>query len=196
MVWSLQTSGVTSDTDSALLGRITDGDETAIAELYDRLAPLAFGLALRIVGESDAAQDVVQESLMRLWRRSERYDPARGTARAWFLRIVRNVAIDLLRARTGVERTERRGSAEASHHSPPIEQPEDAVDRAERAARVRAALDELPREQRRTIEIAYFEGLSHAEIAARENTPLGTVKTRIRDGVLRLRAGLGRGSDG
>jgi RNA polymerase sigma-70 factor (ECF subfamily) len=187
---------VTLDTDSALLGRIADGDQTAIAELYDRLAPVAFGLALRMVGEADTAQDVLQEALMRVWRRSEHYDRTRGTARAWFLRIVRNVAIDLLRARAGVARTEQRGAAEASHHAPPIEQPEDAVDRAEQAARVRAALDDLPREQRRTIEIAYFEGLSHAEIAARENTPLGTVKTRIRDGVLRLRVGLGRGSDG
>jgi len=177
------------DPEAELLVRVAAGEERALAALYDRVSAAAYGLALRITGDTAAAEDVVQEALLRVWRRADRYEPARGAARAWLLRLVRNAAIDQVRARGARGRAEE-GAAAEDVAAP--ERPDEALLRFERGRRVRAALDELPREQRRVIEIAYFEGLSHSEIAAREGAPLGTVKTRIRDGVLRLRAGFAR----
>jgi len=182
---------VVADVDADLLARVAQADERALAALYDRVAAVAYGLALRITGDAGAAEDVVQESLLRIWRRADRYEPARGAARAWLLRLVRNAAIDHVRARGTRGRAEEEAAAEPDELVQP-ERPDEAVARLERGRRVRAALEELPSEQRRAIETAYFEGLSHSEIATREGTPLGTVKTRIRDGVLRLRAGFTR----
>ena len=172
--------------EAGLLARVAAGDEPALAALYDRMAPLAYGLALRIVGGADAAEDVVQDAFLRIWHRADRYEPGRGDARPWILRVVRNVAIDRLRTTDARVRAETRSQSDVTLAAVP-EQPDETAARSQRARRLRSALAGLPAEQRRALEIAYFEGLSHSEIAARERMPLGTVKTRIRDGVLKLR---------
>jgi RNA polymerase sigma-70 factor (ECF subfamily) len=150
------------------------------------MASLAYGLALRVVGSADTAEDVVQDAFLRIWHRADRYEPARGAARPWILRVVRNVAIDRLRTADARSRAETRSQTDVALTAVP-EEPDETASRSERSRTLRRALAELPAEQRRALEIAYFEGLSHSEIAAREQMPLGTVKTRIRDGVLRLR---------
>jgi RNA polymerase sigma-70 factor (ECF subfamily) len=170
--------------EAALMRRIARRDERALAALYDRLAPLAYGLALRIARDARLAEDAVQDAFLRVWSRAGRFEPSRGSPRAWVLRITRNAAIDLLRAERALERAEAR----AVEQEPPAQPgPEDLVSGGRTAASMRCALDFLPSEQRHAIECAYFQGLSHSEIASREGIPLGTVKTRIRDGVSRLR---------
>lgn len=163
------------------------GEEVALARVYDRLAPLAYGLALRITGEPDVAEDVVQDVFLGLWRRAERYDPGRGDARAWLLRVVRSRAVEAARGRRA--RAGGHGAGTGSEPAiPPA--PADVASVAERGRAVRGALEDLPPEQRRAIEVAYLEGLSLDEIAECEQAPVGTVKTRIRNGLIRLREGL------
>ena len=185
-----------ADLEAQLLRKVARGDTDALAKLYDRVAPLAYGLALRIVSDRGLAQDAVQEAFVRVWNARSRFDPSRGRARAWVLRIVRNAAIDALRSEDARGRAESALYAEAAPARERLlhtERPDELVMRSERATLLHKALAELPEEQRRVIEISYFQGLSHSEIAEREKLPLGTVKTRIRDGVKRLRRIVGEG---
>ncbi len=174
-----------AEPETTWMKRVAAGDEPALTLLYDCLSPLAYGLSLRMAGDPSLAQDAVQEAFVRVWRQARRFDRSRGTARGWILRIVRNTTIDQLRAREAQGRGQARAAQEPGEAAP--ERPDELAIRSQSATSLRGALADLPLEQRRMIEIAYFQGLSHSEIAARENLPLGTVKTRIRDGVLRLR---------
>ena len=172
--------------DQAALSRMAQGEGDAVAELYDRHARPVYSLALRILGDVTEAEDVVQEVFSQAWRQASRYNTSRGAVAAWLLMLARSRAIDRLRARRA-----RPKSASDEHAADAIVDTALPVDSQvisfEQITRVRAALDELPMLQKLAIELAYFEGFTHAEIAARLEQPLGTVKTRIRLALVKLR---------
>ena len=173
--------------DADLLSQVARGDRSALRRLYDRCGPLAMALALRILGSRGEAEDVVQEAFVQAWQKAALYDLRRGSATAWVLAIVRSRALDRLRARASSHRAQDALSAEAQAEVVlPIEP---AQQRQEREL-VLAAVAALPEDQRAAIELAYFEGLSQAEIAARTKLPLGTVKTRCRLALQKLAGAL------
>jgi RNA polymerase sigma-70 factor, ECF subfamily len=175
--------------DEAIVERIARGDRAAMAELYDRYVHVVFSLACRIVTLPADAEDVVQEVFTQAWRQAVRYDAARASAAGWLLNITRTRAIDRVRANRTRQRVS--GTEERIESAPaPGEDQEQRAIEGERAARVRAALAKLGQAQREAIDLAYFGGLSHGEIAARLEEPLGTIKTRIRTGLSRLREAL------
>ncbi|MGC2695668.1 MAG: sigma-70 family RNA polymerase sigma factor [Candidatus Angelobacter sp.] len=166
--------------DATLIARIRAGDQIAMAGLYDRYSGVVYGVALRVLANTTAAEDVVQEVFLQLWRNPQAFDADRGRLAPWLAVIARNRAIDHLRKR----------------------QPEDDIDElplstglnledesAQRltAEKVRGVLKQLPQEQRKALEMAFFEGMTHTEIASKTGDPLGTIKTRIRTGLLTLR---------
>jgi RNA polymerase sigma-70 factor, ECF subfamily len=174
--------------DTADVSRAAAGDEAALAALYDRHSRAVYSLALRVLADQADAEDVLQDVFAQAWRQAGRYDSRRGPVAAWLLNMARTRAIDRLRARRA--RPDSHTAASDGAHvelSIPAVDPGDALAAARDAARVRAALEELPVLQRLAIELAYFEGLTQSEIAARLEQPLGTVKTRIRLGLLKLR---------
>lgn len=174
---------------TGLLRRASGGDHDALAEFYDRTSHLVYGLALRILGHREAAEDTVIEVYAQAWRDAKTYDPQRGTPCSWLLNLTRSRAIDLLRARKRERANDPLESAYEVHAATP--DPEEATADAERHRFVRSALTRLSGEQREAIELAYFRGLSHTEIADQLGQPLGTVKTRIRLGMMRMRELLG-----
>jgi RNA polymerase sigma-70 factor, ECF subfamily len=167
--------------DEDVLARVAGGDNAALAELYDRFGSLAFGLALRILHDRGLAEDAVQEAFISVWRHSERFQPGRGTVRTWILTLVHRRAVDLVR------RQERQPDAVPDPHPTSSERGADeaAVVRDERA-RVQAALAQLPDDQRTALELAYYGGLTQSELADRLNEPLGTIKSRMFNGLRRL----------
>jgi RNA polymerase sigma-70 factor (ECF subfamily) len=172
--------------DRAALARMAQGDGDALAELYDRHARPVYSLALRILRDVRDAEDIVQEVFAQAWRQATRYSASRGVVAAWLLTLARSRAIDRLRARRA--RPEGVGDERAASHVVDREPPIDwQLLSSEQTARVRAALDDLPTLQRVAVELAYFEGLTHVEIADRLEQPLGTVKTRIRLALGKLR---------
>jgi RNA polymerase sigma-70 factor (ECF subfamily) len=177
--------------DEDLMQLMRQGDAQAFEVIYERHANAAFSLAYRMTGRRGAAEDVVQEAFLSLWRTGARYDRSRGSVRTWVLGIVHNRAIDSLRR--NLRHDTRRASDEG------IEERFEAKERtdvqaahSEEAAEVRTALDTLPDEQSKAIELAYFGGFSHSEIATMLETPIGTVKGRIRLGLEKLRGQLGQ----
>lgn len=170
----------------ALLARLRARDETALAELYDQLAPWVLGLAFRILHDDDEAAEVMSDVFVHVWSRIEQHDARRGALTPWVLSIARNRALDLLRRRRRWwRRTERAGALEPTSVDPDTDV-EYAVPGWPVHRAVHTALGELPVEQRRLVELAYFEGLSHSEIAQRTGEPLGTIKTRLRMAQRRL----------
>ena len=175
--------------DQASLGRIARGDQAAFAELYDRHARLIYSLALRILRDRADAEDVVQEVFAQVWAQAGRYDASRGAVAGWMLMLTRSRAIDRLRAKRA--RPEAATDANAAESVMDLTAAQDLeLLSAEQVTRLQRALKELPNAQRTALELAYYEGLTHVEVAARLAEPLGTVKTRIRQAVIKLREAL------
>ena len=165
------------------------GDQSALAELYDRHARLVFSLALRILQNRADAEDTVQEVFVQVWAQADRYDTVRGAVAAWMLTMTRSRAIDKLRSRSA--RPETASEARVVEDMPDGAAQHDLqLLAAEQVEILKGAVNELPVAQREALELAYYEGLTHAEIAKRLSEPLGTVKTRIRQAVIRLREAL------
>src|SRR4051812_9669065 len=169
------------------------GDAEAFAVVYARHASSAFSLAYRMLGSRAAAEDVTQEAFLSAWRSAARYDGARGSVRTWLLGIVHNRAIDAMR-RGRVRDFPRVDDETAAERLESGERTDAEVARREEAATIRAAIDKLPREQSQVIELAYFGGFTHTEIAEMIDAPVGTVKGRMRLGLKKLRDQLGQGA--
>jgi RNA polymerase sigma-70 factor (ECF subfamily) len=168
-----------------LLHRSALGDEAAFAEFYDATSARAYGLALRVVRNPAHAEEVTQEAYLDAWRSSTRFDPARGSAAGWLLTIVHRKAVDRVRsveAASARDETWNRETAPTDH-----DQTAEAAHASLDAARVRSAVATLTDVQRRAVELTYFGGYTHTEVATLLDVPLGTAKTRIRDGLIRLR---------
>ena len=165
--------------DSALVERMMAGDENALAALYDRYSGMLFAMLVRILRDTGAAEEVLQDLFLHLWRSAARYDAARGSLPAWLLVIGRNRAISRLR-RSGPRDVQDDGEKFSMESVASPGNMEDQAWRAQMMNRVRNAMAALPGEQREAVELAYFEGMTQTEIAAKTNTPLGTVKSRVR----------------
>lgn len=174
--------------DAALLARIVEHDERAVEALYARYSGPLYSLAYQVTGADRFAQEVVQEVFVAVWKQAERFDPARGSVGPWLFSMARHKAIDLVRR----EANHRRRAADVD---PEVEEAPDDVDdeawRNVRRDRVREALTTLSEPQRIALELAFFAGLTHVEVAERLDIPLGTAKTRIRSALLKLRGVLG-----
>lgn len=182
----------TTSIDADLLTLIAKGDRRAFGQLYDRSSQVLFTLSLKMLGDRDEAEDLLQEVYTEVWRKSVRYDERRGSPMAWLITLTRSRAIDRIRARMSrghglTESIDDAPIADTQGHDPtPFDQQADAEVRAF----VMRALDELPAAQRQALELAYYEGLSHSEIAERLKEPVGTIKTRIKLGMSKLKTAL------
>jgi RNA polymerase sigma-70 factor (ECF subfamily) len=181
--------------DEELMHLVSRGLPQAFEALYDRHSGAAFSLAYRMVGSRGVAEDVVQEAFLNLWRSGARYERTRGSVRTWVLGIVHHRAIDALRRATVHDRR-RTGDEGIEERLEARERTEVEAARREEARTVRGAMDTLPPEQLQVIELAYFGGFSHSEIAELLGAPIGTVKGRMRLGLEKLRDALGGSSEG
>lgn len=176
---------------AALLQRSARGDERAFAELYDLTARRVHGLVLRVVRDPAQAEEVTQEVYLQAWRTSARYDEAKGSAMSWLMTLAHRRAVDRVRAAEAASRqdTTYHQRTQVVPHDTTAEAAETSIE----ARRVRTALTELTTVQREALELAYFGGYTHTEVATMLDLPVGTAKTRIRDGLIRLRDAMGVG---
>lgn len=189
-----QPAGVHSP-DSAVVALAASGDERALGELYDRYGGMAYSLACAIVGEHADAEEVVADAFAQIWRSAAGFDPARGSVAAWIATITRTRALDLVRSRTRRARVLEDAAVvtdegETLVLAPTLEAADRGAELSETSAIVQRSLAELSAPQRRVIELAYFGGFSQSEIAAQLSEPLGTVKTRMRAALEKLRQSL------
>lgn len=169
--------------DAELLGRVQRGDESAMAAIYDRYSKIVYSVALRVLRDPASAEDILQEVFMQMWRSPAKFVAARGSLGGWLAVVARNRSIDRLRRRRPTEQVEEMNIAALGNLA-------DESERNLLMERCRTVIVQLPPEQRKTLEMAFFDGLSHSEIADMTGDPLGTVKTRIRSAVMTLRKAL------
>ena len=178
---------ITDGNDSDLIALVGKGDGTALMTLYDRYNRQAFGLAFRILSDAATAEEVVQDAFLALWRNATSFDTSRGAVKTWLLTIVHNRSIDRIRsAKSRVGQVELEVADYAGANTDPWDDVTDQLD----GEQVRAAVAELPPDQRTAVEMAYFQGLTHQEISDRTSIPLGTVKGRLRLGLRKLSTSL------
>lgn len=170
-----------------LAGELSEGRERALAALYDRFGGAVYGLALRMTGDRGAAEEISLDTFMQVWQQAGRFNAAQGSLQSWLFTIARSRAIDRVRSNKAMKRTQADDTTADQH----VERPDETAELAERRALVRNAMADLSPPQRVALELAYFEGLSHAQIAERLGEPLGTVKTRVRQAMISLRRTLG-----
>ena len=172
-----------------LLGRVARGDTPAFEQLYDRTAGAVYGLVLRVLRDPAQSEEVAQEVLVEVWRTAARFDPERGSGRSWMLTMARRRAVDRVRsAQASGERDQRAASAQ---QVPAYDEVSETVETRLEQQAVRRCLGTLTELQRESIDLAYYAGLTHREVSERLAVPLGTIKTRLRDGLIRLRDCLG-----
>jgi RNA polymerase sigma-70 factor (ECF subfamily) len=186
---ALSYSGVNGSNaeDAALIRRMVDADETALGALYDRWVRSLYSLVLHLLRDPDEAEDVVEETFWQAWRKADSYEPSRGAVSTWLLTIGRRKALDRLRARKRNREDSIESEGGFADLPSPSPDPESRAEGSDLREHVRAALRELPNEQREVLELGYFSGLSQAEIAEKTGQPLGTVKTRMRLAMQKLR---------
>lgn len=186
VLWAVLATNDAAAADRDAFDRMARGDHEALGEVYDRHGRLLYSLALRILRDQGDAEDIVQEVFAQAWRQAARYDAGRGTVLGWLLTLTRSRAIDRLRGRQSrpAASTDEGLLRDIPDRVTPADQ---QIAWAGQARQIRAALEGLTMLQRVAIELAFYEGLTHVEIAERLELPLGTVKTRIRQGLLKLR---------
>jgi len=174
---------------NVLLTRVGRGDQAAFEAVYDRVAPPVYGLIRRVLRDAAQSEEVSQETLLEVWRTAARFDPARGSAVTWVMTIAHRRAVDRVRSETAAAQRENRVAAEAVPAAP--DEVAETVEASLEAERVRRCLDGLTDLQRESITLAYYSGYSYPQVASALGVALGTIKTRIRDGLKRLRDCLG-----
>ncbi len=179
--------------DADLMAQISRREERALEQLYDRYSRAVYSLILRITHQPASSQEIVQEVFLQLWRNAHAYQPSRGPVEPWLLTLARYRALDYVRGKTEKQR-QREESVDEFSLEVPMPNPEQWLDQQRRAEKVRTLMSSLPEAQRRAIELAYFEGMTHSEIADAMKEPLGTVKTWIRSALTQLRQKLAEAS--